>query len=131
MSATFTTSDNTQLTCYGKVQEIVQVRMLHSDPQLFLKVDWYKPSLVGACPSIEGRTRIRCNGLASHDKDRSKSFIRADKVDSQVFFVPIPAQHAYMNKTTWVWVCEDVASSYTLPQHLLDDYGDDAAALED
>lgn len=130
VAAAFSTRTHAQIVRYGKIQEILQVNMSESQPQLFLKVDWYKPSIVGPCPNIQGRTRIRCTGLASTDKHRKEPLIRADKVDSQVFFTAIPAHLTHHHKP-WVWVCQDVSSSYTLPQHLLDDDGDDDVAPRD
>lgn len=131
VAAAFHTRTHTQIVRYGKIQEILQVNMSESQPQLFLKVNWYKPSIVGPCSSIHGRTRIKCNGLASSDKHSKEPIIRADKVDSQVFFSAIPA-HLTHHQKPWVWVCQDVSSSYTLPQHLLDDdHGDDDVVPRD
>lgn len=126
MAASFNvgTAQGTQLRMwYGKVQQILQIRLLSGAPQLFLKVDWYKAGIVGPDPGIAGMTRIKCRGQGSYDMDRREPFIHADKIDCQVFFVPIPA-HLTNQDRPWVWVCQDVSSSYRIPEHLLDGDGD-------
>ena len=105
-------------TWYGKVQQILHICMLSSEPQLFLKVDWYKASIVGADPRVSAMPRVKCTGQATHDLVRQKPFIRADKIDHQVLIVAALFPHTAPTKTGPGYGCVRMCLLHTVSQSI-------------
>ncbi len=116
-------------TSYVVVQEIVSLPIAFSPAQVFLKVKWYKQSLVAEDPRIMGVPLIKCLGttvdfeLQDVNESKETLLMRAERMDQQIFFVDCPGWSTAPANRPWRWVCREVTSSLALAEHLLDDDG--------
>ena len=78
---------------YGIIEEVVSIAVAFDPAQIFLKIKWYKQSIVAEDARIRNVPLVKCSGTSSDfespDVNVSKETVlmRANKIDQQIFFV--------------------------------------------
>ena len=117
--------DPVQSTWYGIVQDIYNVLMPFSEPELFFRVKWYAGSIAFTSEphAPENVVRIKCAGNSADYSQQGDVFFRPNNFDHQVFYCKVPGQFTNPPNHPWLWVWREVTSSLTVGDHLLDDEG--------